>query len=385
MIVKDSLLLPETLIILFLFVMLLIAVINMRNTRNLSDCKRISYFPRISVLVPARNEEDKIGPCVKSLLNQDYPDFQVIVLNDNSTDRTEEILQTLSRSDSRLKIIQGKNLPPEWLGKHWACHQLYREADGNLLIFTDADTVHTPDTLRCTAAALQEEQADMLSIVPRHILGSWSEKLVMPYFALGVFAVVPLPSRLRPKKTYLSSSGKLLAFSRQAYETSGGFETIRLNVLDDLELPQRVLSCGLRYRIFDGTNNVSTRMYHNFKELYEGLTKNMFASYSYNIPLFIATWLWILFVFWQPIIALFAMKTPDYPPTLSLGLAAISIIASLLLWAIYYQRFKFPIYMVIFYPLSAVLMAIISVSSMVLTLSGKATWKDRKLPNRKMY
>ena len=126
-------------------------------------------------------------------------------------------------------------------------------------------------------------------------------------------------------------------------------------------------------------------MYHNFKELYEGLTKNMFASYSYNIPLFIATWLWILFVFWQPIIALFALKTPDYPPTLSLGLAAISIIASLLLWAIYYQRFKFPIYMVIFYPLSAVLMAIISVSSMVLTLSGKATWKDRKLPNRKMY
>ena len=385
MTVKDSLLLPETLIIFFLFVMLLIAVINMRNTRNLNGCKRISHFPRISVLVPARNEEDKIGPCVKSLLAQDYPDFQVIVLNDNSTDRTDEILQTLARGDSRLKVIQGKYLPPDWLGKHWACHQLYREADGNLLVFADADTVHTPDTLRCTAAALQEEQADMLSIIPRHTLGTWSEKLVMPYFALGVFAVVPLPARLRPKKTYLSSSGKLLAFSRQAYETCGGFEAIRLNVLDDLELPQRVLARGLRYRIFDGTNNVSTRMYHNFKELYEGLTKNMFASYNYNIPLFIATWLWILFVFWQPIIALSALKTPDYPPTLSLGLAAISIIASLLLWAIYYQRFKFPLYMVIFYPLSAALMAIISVSSMVLTLSGKATWKDRKMPNRKIY
>ena len=285
MIIKDSLLLPETLIILFLFVMLLIAVINMRNTRNLNDCKRISYFPRISVLVPARNEEDNIGPCVKSLLAQDYPDFQVIVLNDNSTDRTYEILQTLARNDSRLKVIQGKYLPPDWLGKHWACHQLYREADGNLLVFVDADTVHTPDTLRCTAAALQEERADMLSIIPRHILSTWSEKLVMPYFALGVFAVVPLPKRLRPKKTFLSSSGKLLALSRQAYETSGGFDAIRMNVLDDLELPQRVLECGMRYRVFDGTNNVSTRMYQNYKELCEGLTKNMFASYNYNIPL----------------------------------------------------------------------------------------------------
>jgi chlorobactene glucosyltransferase len=337
------------------------------------------------VLVPARNEEDKIGPCIKSLLAQNYPDFQVIVLNDCSTDRTEEILESLATEDSRLKIIHGKYLPPDWLGKHWACHQLYRESEGDLLIFTDADTVHMPDTLLCTAAALEEEKAGMLSIIPRHILGTWPEKLVMPYFALGVFAIVPLPPRLRPKKTYLSSSGKLLAFSRRAYEACGGFEAIRMNVLDDLELPQRVISCGLRYRVFDGTNNVSTRMYHNLKEVYEGLTKNMFASYDYNVPLFVATWLWILFVFWQPLIALSSFKIPDYPPTLSMGLTGICIIASLLLWAVYYQRFKFPLYMIIFYPLSAALMAIISFSSMVLTLSGKATWKDRKLPTRKIY
>jgi chlorobactene glucosyltransferase len=382
---KDSLLVPETLIIAFLFAMLVIAAINMRITRNLSDCKKISRYPRISVLVPARNEEDKLGPCVKSLLAQNYPDFQVIVLNDSSTDGTGPILESLAAGDSRLKIIQGKHLPPDWLGKHWACHQLYREADGDVLIFTDADTIHMPDTLLCTAAALEEEKADMLSIIPRHILGTWPEKLVMPYFALGVFAIVPLPPRLRPEKTYLSSSGKLLAFSRRAYEACGGFEAIRMNVLDDLELPQRVISCGLRYRVFDGTNNVSTRMYHSFKEVYEGLTKNMFASYDYNIPLFIATWLWILFVFWQPIIALTSFKIPDYPPTLSMGLTVIAIVASLSLWAVYYQRFKFPVYMVIFYPLSAALMAVISFSSMVLTLSGRATWKDRKLPTRKIY
>jgi chlorobactene glucosyltransferase len=105
------------------------------------------------------------------------------------------------------------------LGKHWACHQLYRAYDGGLLMFTDADTVHTPDTLRCAAAALEAENADMLSIIPRHQLVSWAEKLAMPIFALGVFANVPLPRRLRPKDIkVLSSSGKLMLFRRRSYE-----------------------------------------------------------------------------------------------------------------------------------------------------------------------
>lgn len=385
MLIKEPLLLPQLLIIIFLIVMLLIAIINMSKTLNLNEKRKIGRFPRLSVLIPARNEEDKIGTCVESLLSQDYPDFEIIVLNDNSTDRTEGILHKLVLNDGRLKVIQGKYLPPDWLGKHWACHQLYREATGDLLIFTDADTVHSPDTLRCTAAALAEEQADMISIVPHHILGTLAEKLVMPYFALGVFAVVPLPKMLRPQKTYLSSSGKLMAFKRQAYEKCGGFEEIRMNVLDDLELPQRIVASGLRYRVFDGTNNVSTRMYHSYNEVCEGLTKNMFAAYDYNVPLFIATWLWILFVFLEPIIALAALETTSYPPPLTLGLAVICVIASLLLWAIYYQRFKFPIYMVALYPLSAVMVATLSISSMVLTLSGKATWKGRKMPTHRIY
>jgi chlorobactene glucosyltransferase len=335
-------------------------------------------------MVPARNEEDSIKTCVESLLAQDYPDFQVIVLDDNSTDRTGEILSALS-ADSRLKVIKGLPLPQDWLGKHWACHQLYRASDGEILIFTDADTIHTPDTMRCSAAALQAERADMLSIIPRHILGSWAEKLVMPIFALGVFANIPLPRRLRPKDIrLLSASGKLMAFNRRAYEVSGGFEAIRHEVLDDLQLPQQVAAAGFRYRLFDGTNNVSCRMYHNLKEVHQGLSKNTFAAFGYSMPLAAFTWLWITFVFWEPPIALCIHRMPEYPPLLSLGLAAIAVIASLLLFTVYYQRFKFPIYMVFFYPFSMLGMTIIAFSSMYLTLSGQTTWKDRKLPERKL-
>ncbi|MDD5648376.1 MAG: glycosyltransferase [Dehalococcoidia bacterium] len=385
MIAGDALLLPNLLIVLCMLVMLIIAGINTRMLRNLKDYKNPEVRRRISVLIPARNEEENIGACVRSLLGQDYPDFQVIVLNDGSTDNTGKILAELAKADSRLKIISGQPLPPEWIGKHWACHQLYRASDGELLLFTDADTLHAPDTLRCSAAALQTEKADMLSIIPRHKLGSLAEKLIMPIFALGVFGSRPLPARLRPRNiNVLSASGKLMLFPRSSYEAIGGFEGIRQLVLDDLHLAEKIIASGMTYRLFDGTDNVSCRMYHNWTELHEGLAKNSFPACGYNVPLSFITWLWINFAFWAPIIELGVHKMPNYPPVLSLGLAAISIIASLLLFTGYYLRFKLPLYMVLFYPVSVSLITAISFSSMYLTLSGQATWKDRKLPKSKI-
>ena len=385
MIAGDPLLLPNILVVLCVLYLVVVAVINMRKLRNLRDYPDSGTHPRISVLVPARNEEATIGPCVSSLLAQDYPDFQVIVINDNSTDGTGTILSKLGQGDSRLKVISGQPLPPDWLGKHWACHQLYMAADGELLLFTDADTVHTPDTLRCAAAALLAEKADMLSILPRHILGTLAEKLIMPGFALGAFANIPLPARLRPGNTKMvSSSGKLMLFRRASYEAAGGFRSIRQSVLDDLQLAERVSLLGMRYRVFDGTDNTTCRMYRNWTELHQGLSKNVFPSYGYNVPLFTFTWLWINFVFWEPIVVLGVHKIPEYPPVLSVGLAAICVVACLALLGSYYYRFKFPLYIVLFYPVSASLLTAIAFSSMFLTLSGQATWKDRKLPKHKV-
>jgi chlorobactene glucosyltransferase len=385
MIYGDPLLLPGMLVLLFVAALLAIAIVNMHSLGRLCDYKLTGNCPRISVLVPARNEEAKIGACVESLLGQNYPDFQVVVLNDNSTDRTGQILDALSRKDSRLRVVGGEPLPTGWLGKHWACHQLYQQAEGELLVFTDSDTVHAPDTLRNIAAALDRERADMISIIPRHELGSLAEKLVMPFFALAVFALVPLLSRFRPRKlTIRSASGKLLAFRRGSYDACGGYQGIRQSVLDDLELPQRIMACGMRYRVLDGTRNVTCRMYHSWKEVHEGLTKNVFAAHGYNVPFFIAAWLWIIFVFWEPPIVLAASVMPAFPQSASVVLATAAVLATLALWAVYYRRFRFPLHMVIVYPVSTVMMAAIAFSSMVLTLSGNATWKDRRMPSRKL-
>jgi Glycosyltransferases, probably involved in cell wall biogenesis len=138
--------------------------------KNLFDLhffsRAATAFPSVSILVPARNEAHNIERCVTSLLEQDYPCFEVLVLNDHSTDNTGEILARLQCRDARLKVLNGKDLPHGWLGKAWACQQLSEAATGELLLFTDADTVHRPDAVRRAVATLLSTQSDMLTAVP---------------------------------------------------------------------------------------------------------------------------------------------------------------------------------------------------------------------------
>jgi chlorobactene glucosyltransferase len=144
----DILFYIQSAIVAGLVVLLIIALGNMRYLRRLYSYPAPPTWPRCSVLVPARNEELNIGRCIKSLLDQDYPDFQVIVLDDNSTDQTWQILQELAVKYPGLTLLKGTPLPDDWLGKHWACSQLAQAADGELLVFVDADTYHEPGMLR---------------------------------------------------------------------------------------------------------------------------------------------------------------------------------------------------------------------------------------------
>jgi chlorobactene glucosyltransferase len=142
------------LVILFLSTSLVITICNAFFIRRFDQFPRARHFPRLSVLVPARNEIRNIEACVASLLAQDYPDFEVIVLDDQSSDGTLLALRRLARANPRLKVVEGSRLPAGWLGKHWACQQLSQSASGELLLFTDADTRHAPNMLRDSVSAL---------------------------------------------------------------------------------------------------------------------------------------------------------------------------------------------------------------------------------------
>lgn len=367
-------------LIVFLALLLLIALSNLWALRRLGTYPLPVHFPSVSVLVPARNEEANIGPCVRLLLAQEYPDFEVLVLDDESDDKTAEILHALAKDNDRLRVFVGQSLPAGWMGKHWACHRLAQMAVGDLLLFTDADTCHHPHTLRDGVAALLAEEADLLTAIPHQETVTWSERLVVPAFPWSIFVFLPLAIAHRVRAPSLSASvGQFMLFRRRAYAQIGGHAAVRQDAVDDIALGRQIKVQGLRWRVVDGGERISCRMYGGFREVCDGFTKNLLAGFGYNVPLFILVWVCLGVLFWEPLtlLALRGVGVPISASSIFLAIGAVAL--SLLLWVIPYWRFGFPLWLACLYPVTVLLAAIIASRSMLLTLRGQATWKGRVL------
>jgi len=372
-------------LIVFLAVILLIALSNLviLKRMRLGRYPEPKRLPRVSIMVPARNEEHNIGACVESLLAQDYADFEVLVADDNSTDRTWETLERLKRESPQLKIMKGKPLPEGWLGKHWACHQMAEKALGELLLFTDADTRHHPCTLRDAVAALTKENADLLTALPREEVFSFGERLIVPLMHISILSFLPLFIAYRVRWPALSAAGgQFMLFRRETYQQVGGFESVRTNPVDDIDLGRRMKAQGLRWRLADGQDRVSCRMYQGFSESFKGFGKSLFAAFDRNIPVFLFVWLWMGVLFWEPGVV-FALRIAGAGISdLSLALAAAAVGVSLILWGTSLRHFRFPLYLTLLYPISILLGVVIAFYSMIATLSGRALWKGRRVGMR---
>ncbi len=371
----------QSAIVASLVVLLIIALANMRYLRRLYSYPAPPAWPRCSVLVPARNEEDNIARCTGGLLAQDYPDFQVIVLDDNSTDRTWQILQGLAANDPKLMLIKGKPLPDDWLGKHWACHQLAQVADGELLVYVDADTSHEPGMLRGAAASMAAENTCLISALPRQIVVSWSEMLSIPAFYLGMLCGVPLElTRLQRNPLLFAILGQFLVFRRDTYDAAGGYAAVRHNVVDDIAIGRRVHTMGLKYKLLDGDGLVSCRMYRNFDQVWKGLTKSTFATFNFD-PYFLTLMYTLVLIFFvsPPVVLGIGLAQPQVPMEIT-AMAGIAVFLNLVLWTVSHLRFHFPLYLVLIYPFSAIFMTVVALASMILTIQGKALWKGRIMP-----
>ena len=187
-------------IIAFLLGVLLIEVVNLVGMRQLGSFPLSLQMPAVAVLLPARNEVRNIEGCVRSLLEQRYPRFRVMVLDDESSDGTGDLLARMAAEDPRLQVMAGTPLPPGWVGKTWACHQLAMAADEPFLLFVDADTRHHPLMLRDAVAAATGSGADLLTGAPRQVTHTWAERLTVPMLSWVMFALVP-PSLPRLSRT----------------------------------------------------------------------------------------------------------------------------------------------------------------------------------------
>lgn len=362
----------------FLVVTTLIEVSNWFVLRHLEEFTVLPRVPRVSVLVPARNEARAIERCVRSLLAQDYPDFDVLVLDDGSTDGTGEILRQLAATDGRLRVLEGQPLPAGWIGKHWACQQLLEHADGEYVLYVDADTWHHPTAVRNGVAAMLAGQLDLVSAIPREMVGTFGELLTVPMPVWSFFALLPMWLAFHTKTPLLASAiGQYMMFRKASLRQVGGFERIRSNVVDDLSLARLIKASGMRWRLADGTERVYCRMYHGLRECVQGFSKNLYAVFYHNPLLFTFVWLVVLMVYSAPVAVLLAAVCGYTIPPEGIVTALGAVVLSVLQWSIIAVRFRFSWGLSLTWILGQPVCVFIAFRSMLQSLARRTTWKDR--------
>jgi glycosyltransferase involved in cell wall biosynthesis len=234
--------------------------------------------PTVSVIVPARNEEASLGACLESLVAQSGIRFEIIVVNDNSTDRTREI----ALSFSGVRVVDADPLPAGWTGKSHALFCGVQVAQGEWLLFTDADTVHLPASLLHAVLEAQEHAADMLSYSPKQEVETFWERALMPVIFAELWRRYPPKQVRNPSSKIAAANGQYILIRHDTYLALGGHQAIRESLLEDVELARRAKAAGVKIRFRYGADAVKTRMYRNFDQLLEGWTKNLVLLFPYT-------------------------------------------------------------------------------------------------------
>ena len=234
--------------------------------------------PLISLCIPARNEERNIRNCVESALAQDYPNIEVIVLDDRSTDSTLTQLREIASRDSRLLPISGSDLPEGWAGKPHALFQASVVARGEWLCFVDSDTFLNPDAISSCYAKALETKADLFTTLTQQVLGSFWEKVVMP-LVMTALSVGFSPRKVNdPKRRDAIANGQFILIRRTVYDAIGGHEKVKDQIVEDKAISEQVKWNGYRLIVADGLQVIRTRMYTSLETMWEGWTKNIYLG-----------------------------------------------------------------------------------------------------------
>ncbi|MEA2575881.1 MAG: chlorobactene glucosyltransferase [Chloroflexia bacterium] len=358
---------------------------------NLWVLPRIEHFgpphvdgPHVVVLVPARNEETNIEACLVSLLAQDYPNFQVWVYDDASTDRTREIAERLAaHTDGRLHVVRGHaDPPPGWLGKAHACRQLYaamlEPTNPDYVLFTDADVTLQPGALGHAVGAARQLDAGLLSIFPMQITCSLPERLAVPlllHWTVYTFLPLPLAHSQRSGSSFAAANGQFMLFRREAYEAFGGHEAVRSEILEDVVLARATKRAGYRSILADGGDLVRTRMYHGALEVWNGYSKNAYAFFGYS-PVFLAIGVLALTALYVTPIA-FMLLGAFSGDGLLFGVALVEYLLAVAARLMLSFRFGYSALDAFLHPLAIIYVIAIELNSMRWAITGKSTWKGR--------
>jgi glycosyltransferase involved in cell wall biosynthesis len=326
--------------------------------------------PQVTIVVAARNEERNIRHAFRSLLNLDYPDFELIVVNDRSDDRTGAILNEMAAVDPRLRVIHVNELPLCWLGKNHALWVGSQRASGKLLLFTDADIIMDPSTLRRAVNFFLDNRLDHMAATPSMRMPTVFLEMFGAFFIL-FFTLFARPWKAKdPRSSYHIGIGAFNLVRSEVYRQVGGHETIRLRPDDDLKLGKIIKKAGFRQDAALAPEFLSVEWYASFREVIRGLEKNAFSGTDYNVGLVLLGALFLILCGIWPYIALFV----THGPALVVYVAAVGLIT--LLFAHSANLHGARRWYVIGFPFAAMLFVFILLRTMLLNLAqGGITWR----------
>ncbi|RME19995.1 MAG: glycosyltransferase [Deltaproteobacteria bacterium] len=367
------------------------AVRRWRLTPRIRPARRASHepLPRVSVVIPARNEEQNIIPCLESLLEQDHTDIEVIVCDDGSTDATAAMVARLARADYRVRLVRAGPLPEGWTGKCHAIDQAIRRGrpTGRWLLFTDADTRHGPQSISAPLQVALDRGLDMVTLVPHLEAKTFWEKIMQPTVAAWL-SLLYRPERVNdPSNPLPFANGQYILVRREAYEEVGGHRAVCSKVLEDTELARLLVARGKRMLLALGRRLFSVRMYSSMRELVEGWAKNIYLLFSSRLTKVFSASLAAFFLSMWPVVAaaagLWEIAAEESPALLKaavcVGAYFLVLSFQVILRALnrWYPAYAF------FAPLSNLIAVYLFYRSMLLhRLRGKVTWKGRSLTNR---
>lgn len=331
-------------------------------------------FPRISILFAARDEEEKMPQALASLLKLDYPNYEVVAVDDRSTDATGKILDEFAAGDARLKAIHITELPQEWLGKPHALATAFEKASGEWLVFTDADVRFAPDLIGRALAVVEQERADHLTLLVRLDLRGFWEPTALGY--LGACFALMRPWKTKdPKTKVYMGVGAFQMIRRAAYEAIGTHKRLAMEVVDDMKLGKLVKEGGFRSIVAPGEDLVHVRWQDGFGNIIKGMTKNMFAGMGFDevMALFVTCNTLLLSV--VPVFGvIFARGAAQIA-------AAVAVIAAMVFEAQLMPRAKASRWFGVTHALGALVIVYIILRSMVVTLGrGGVVWRGTFYP-----
>jgi chlorobactene glucosyltransferase len=343
--------------------------------------------PRVSVLVPARDEAANIAACVRGLLAQGDTVTEVIVCDDGSTDETAAIVRALAAlpGNARLRLLAGAPCPPGWRGKNWACQQLASAAVGEWLLFTDADTRHEPGSVAAGLALAQRHGAGLVSLLPRHHTGTLGERLLVTQVPLIAFAFLPValvPRSWRWARPFAGANGLYLLFRRDWYAALGGYAAVRATIAEDMRFAVETKWRGGRIVLADGRAVLGCRMYRGFADAWAGCSRNAFSAVLSSLPIFlIFTAAWTCFFVLPPVALLWYGGTwairarGDNHPV---ALAAQATLGQVALRWLVGRRERRPAWEALAQPVSSLLFLGVLLNSYRLHRRGVISWRGRR-------